>query len=170
MRSTAPRLPKYAKFMERYQTFQAWCAEWRRQDPAVDFAKFCYLLSALQENPVGADLLADISALSHEIAGHEALFFRFASYVIQNFPPDWREPLYKLLTLDDRYFTSEDRICLDTVYLHKKGKLYTVEQLANIGATRGSFKPSVVYRDAEGQLWTRSITEFRQRFAFFLPR
>lgn len=131
MRSTAPRLPKYAKFMERYQTFQAWCAEWRRQDPAVDFAKFCYLLSALQENPVGADLLADISALSHEIAGHEALFFRFASYVIQNFPPDWREPLYKLLTLDDRYFTGEDRICLDTVYLHKNGKLYTVEQLVN---------------------------------------
>lgn len=168
----SPRFPKYAEFMERYQLFCEWVTELSAQHSVLvtptDLSNFCYLLAELQQAPIGGPLLGGITTISSEIKGKEQVFFAFVDYVTQHFPFGWREPLYKLLTLSEHYFQGEGNITTDAVYLHKKGRLYTVEQLANLGAVREGFKPSVVYRDQDGQLWTRPIDEFRHRFCFFL--
>lgn len=165
-----PLKPKFDAFMERYQALQAWAAELATRtpglDPDTDLAHFCYLLAELQAEPIGEALLGGITASGLEIEGKEQAFFAFAEYVIRYFPAGWRTPLYKLLTLDEHYFQSKDNITTSAVYVHKRGGIYVIELLANLGATRKGFKPSVVYRDQAGQLWSRAIDEFQPRFTY----
>ena len=167
-----PRFPTYAEFMKRYRVFCDWIAELSAQHSVpvtpADLSTFCYLLAELQQAPIGKPVFGGIATISSEIKGKEQVFFAFVDYVTKHFLFGWRETLYKLLTLNEHYFQDDDNIATNAVYLHKKGRFYTVEQLANLGAVREGFKPSVLYRDQDGQLWTRPIDEFRHRFCFFL--
>lgn len=165
-----PLRPKFDDLMERYQGLQAWATALAARTPGLDLdadlPNFCHLLAELQQQAIGEALLGGITACGLEIEGKEQAFFAFAEYVNRHFPEGWRIPLYKLLTLDECYFQGEDNITTDAVYLHKKGSLYVIEQLANLASIHEGFKPSVVYRGIDGQLWTRPIDEFRHRFTY----
>lgn len=48
-------------------------------------------------------------------------------------------------------------------YRHDSGRIYTVITVANLDATRVGWKPQVVYRDEDGRVWARPISDFNQR-------
>ena len=56
-------------------------------------------------------------------------------------------------------------------FIHKtSGKPYTLIQIANEAATRPDFVKQAVYLDADGNVWSRPLAEFEEKFIELTPQ
>lgn len=67
----------------------------------------------------------------------------------------------------------DQRLRLGQRWVHNsKGTVYTIKALANLGPLiRGEpsdpkFPPMVVYQDDKGDMWSRNLWDWRQKFSF----
>lgn len=50
-------------------------------------------------------------------------------------------------------------------HIHKEtGNLYKLLMVTNEEAVRGGWTPTAVYLDGEGSLWSRPLSEFKERY------
>jgi hypothetical protein len=55
----------------------------------------------------------------------------------------------------------------NSIWRHKESKNeYIVMTVANLTATRADFKPTVVYRDMDNNVWARPLHEWHDKFEF----
>ncbi len=64
------------------------------------------------------------------------------------------------------------RLRIGQRWQHHSGRIYTIKALANLGPMlRGEvqdpkFPPMVVYEDEKGDLWSRRLGDWREKFSF----
>lgn len=59
-------------------------------------------------------------------------------------------------------------IALNTLYRHHSGRLYYTLHFTNM-KQRPGFSPTIVYRDQDGVMYSRPISEFEESFAPYFP-
>lgn len=56
------------------------------------------------------------------------------------------------------------KIITGAMYIHASGNVYKLLMVTNSKATKQAFIETAVYEDKRGDLWSRPLTEFKEKF------